>query len=109
MNVKEKSSLIQKLLDDNKMENIIEIDLEGKTDIARYMIVATGRSERHNSAVAEKISDILKDENIPHQIEGTDKKDWVVMDLHDVIIHLFKQETRELYKLEDLWNLAKRS
>ena len=82
-------------LDDNKALDINSLSLKGKSDIADYLIIATGTSSRHVSSLAEKTVDDLKKNNIKNvNTEGLDKGDWVLIDGGDIIIHLFREEVR---------------
>jgi len=96
-------SIIQKVLDDNKAEDIKVIDLKGKTSIANQMVVASGNSNRHVAAIAEKLLETLKKEGFKATSEGMEKADWVLIDAFDVIVHLFRPEVREFYNLEKMW------
>lgn len=92
-------------LDEAKAEKIVTIDLEGKTTIGDYMIIASGRTDRHVGAIADQIQRKLK--TIGHgraRVEGTDACDWVLIDTGDLIIHIFRPEVREFYNLEKMWN-----
>lgn len=92
-------------LDDNKALDINSLSLKGKSDIADYLIIATGTSNRHVSSLAEKTVDDLKKNNIKNiNTEGLDKGDWVLIDGGDVIIHLFREEVRDFYDIEKLWS-----
>lgn len=93
-----------KLLDQDKGENIVSIDLTGKTTIADYMIIVTGRSSRQVISMAEKLRDKLAAEGCKARIEGQDGGDWVIVDAGDVIVHLFRPEVRTFYNLEKLWS-----
>lgn len=96
--------LIEAELDDAKAEAITVIDLAGKTDIADYMIVASGRSDRHVAAIADRVAEALKKAGCQDlSVEGKEKADWVLVDAIDVIVHLFRQEVREYYNLEKMW------
>ena len=95
--------LIVKTLEDGKGEDIVVINLTGKTAIADYLIVATGRAPRHVTALAEQVQLRLKKTGVPASIEGEDIGDWVIVDAGDVIVHVFHPETRELYCIEELW------
>lgn len=95
--------LVLKLLDQDKGENIISINLAGKTSIADYMVIVTGRSSRQVAAMAEKLRERLAAEGIRARLEGQDTGDWVIVDAGDVIVHLFRPEVREFYNLEKLW------
>ena len=91
-------------LEDDKANDIAVIDLVGKTSIADLMIVASGRSDRHVTAAAEHLAERLKKRGMPpRSIEGLPKADWVLIDAGDVIVHIFKPEVREFYKLEKMW------
>jgi ribosome-associated protein len=96
--------LIVECLDDAKAEEVVEIDLAGKTSLADAMIVATGRSDRHVGAIATQIIQKLKDEGHPApRVEGMPQADWVLVDAGDVIVHVFRPEVRQFYNLEKLW------
>lgn len=91
-------------LDEDKAEDVVQIDLRGKTAIADFMVIATGRSSRQVTGISEKLSDRLKHEyGIISKIEGRDTGDWVLIDTGDVIVHIFRPEVREFYQLEKLW------
>ena len=96
---------IEETLDSDKAIDIVSIDLEGKTSISDYMIIATGTSSRHVTSMAQRLKEKLKtDLKITSKIEGSDTGDWVIVDAGDAIIHLFRQEVREFYNLEKLWS-----
>lgn len=85
----------------------MEIDLAGKSDMADFMVVASGRSSRHVAALSEKLTDRLKAEaGIRAKIEGKDTADWVLIDAGDVIVHLFRPEVRSYYQIEKMWQPA---
>lgn len=91
-------------LDDDKAEDVVQIDLRGKTEIGDYMVVASGRSTRQVSAMAEKLTDRLKQEfGRTSKVEGKDAGDWVLIDTGDVIVHIFRPEVRDFYQLEKMW------
>lgn len=91
-------------LDQDKAEDIVQIDLRGKTAIGDYMVIASGRSTRQVSAMAEKLVDRLKQENGRLcKIEGKETGDWVLIDTGDVVVHIFRPEVREFYQLEKMW------
>lgn len=96
-------SIVQKVLDENKAEDIKVIDLKGKTSIAEQMVVASGTSNRHVASVAEKLLETLKKEGFKATAEGLEKADWVLIDAFDVIVHLFRPEVREFYNIEKMW------
>ena len=105
---KELCELIKKILDENKAEDIVSIDVYNKSSLCDYMIIATGTSSRHLKAMAEKLVQLLKKQNHPQlAIEGQNDSSWVVIDAGDVIVHLFQQEMRELFNLEAMWNKKK--
>jgi ribosome-associated protein len=91
-------------LDDDKAEDVIPIDLRGRSDMADYMVICSGRSTRQVSAIAEKLADQLKrDAGVACKIEGKETGDWVLIDAGDVIVHVFRPEVREFYQLEKMW------
>ena len=96
-------SIVQKVLDENKAEDMKVIDLQGKTSIAEYMVVASGTSNRHVSSMAEKLLETLKKEGFKATSEGLEKADWVLIDAFDVVVHLFRPEVREFYNIEKMW------
>lgn len=88
-----------------KAEDILTIDLAGKTTIADYMVIATGRSQRHVASVAEDAARKLKQAGIRSMhSEGMRAADWVLIDAGDVIVHVFQPETRAFYNLEKMWS-----
>ncbi len=98
--------LVKTILDDDKAEDIVVIDLAGKTSIADYMVIATGNSSRMVSAMADHLYEKLKAKNILPRMEGQDNADWVLIDAFDVIVHLFRPEVREFYNIEKMWGAA---
>lgn len=111
---KERSSAILSLildgLEDDKAEEVVTIDLDGKTDIADAMVVASGRSARHVGAMAEKVVKRLKEAGMVRaKLEGAPACDWVLIDAEDVIVHLFRPEVRKFYNLERIWSETARS
>ena len=91
-------------LSDDKAEDVVQIDLRGKTEIGDYMVIASGRSTRQVAAMSEKLMDRLKqDYGIICKTEGKGAGDWVLIDSGDVIVHLFRPEVREFYQLEKMW------
>ncbi|MDE0539755.1 MAG: ribosome silencing factor [Rhodospirillales bacterium] len=96
--------LIEASLDDDKAQDVVVIDLAGKTDFADYMVIATGTSQRLVNTMAQHLREKLKAEGIKGiSIEGTPACDWVLLDGGDVVVHLFRPEFREFYDLEKLW------
>ncbi len=91
-------------LDDDKAENVVTIDLRGRSSVADYMVVCSGRSSRQVGAIAEKLAERLKEDfGRVCKIEGKDQGDWVLIDGQDVIIHVFRPEVRDFYQLEKMW------
>ncbi len=92
-------------LDDSKGEEIVTIDLEGKTAIADAMIIASGRSRRHVGALADKLNKVLKEQGLKDiKVEGQATGEWVLLDVGDVIVHIFQPEIRDFYNLEKMWS-----
>ena len=93
-------------LEDDKAEDITVIDLAGKTSISDYMVIATGRSNRHVAALAQHLVERLKQRGlVPLSVEGLAQADWVLIDAGDVIVHLFRPEVRDFYNLEKMWSV----
>jgi ribosome-associated protein len=92
-------------LDDAKAEKIVQIDLKNKSSIGDFMIIATGRTDRHVGAIADQLQRKLKDEGHGRvRAEGMPQCDWVLIDTGDIIVHLFRPEVREFYNLEKMWS-----
>ncbi|MFT6556674.1 MULTISPECIES: ribosome silencing factor [Sneathiella] len=97
--------LVQASLLDDKAEDVVSIDLSGKTSFADYMVIANGRSSRQVGAMADHLKERIKDAGFGHvQIDGKSNGDWVLVDAGDVIVHLFRPEVREFYNLEKIWS-----
>jgi len=95
---------ILKSLDDDKAEDVVQIDLRGKSEIGDFMVIASGRSTRQVTSMAEKLTDRLKQTfGILCKVEGRTSGDWVLIDTGDVIVHVFRPEVREFYQLEKMW------
>jgi ribosome-associated protein len=95
---------IGQALDDGKAEDVVVIDLQGKTSIADHMVIATGRSQRQVSALAERVLTMIRERgNGRAGSEGMRQGDWVLIDAGDVIVHLFRPEVRRFYNLEKMW------
>jgi len=91
-------------LDDDKAEDVVSIDLRGRSAMADHMVIASGRSSRQVASIAEKLAERLKqDFGRLVRIEGKDTGDWVLIDTDDVIVHIFRPEVREFYQLEKMW------
>lgn len=95
---------INRFLEDNKIVNVVMLDIRSKTTLAEYMIVGTGTSKKHICAVSELLRIELKKIGITKiNIEGDNSSDWVLIDVGQVIVHLFQKEVREFYEIEKLW------
>ena len=95
---------LAKVLEDDKAEDLLFIDLDGKSSLADYMIIASGRSGRHVSSLADHLTQEAKRlTGRPANVEGMPNADWVLIDTGDVIVHLFRPEVREFYNLEKIW------
>nr|WP_149759686.1 ribosome silencing factor [Mesorhizobium albiziae] len=91
-------------LEDSKAENIVSIDIQGKSSLGDYMVVASGRSHRHVAAVADQLLKTLKDAGYGNaRVEGLAAADWVLVDAGDIIVHVFRPEVREFYNIEKMW------
>ncbi|MFN3721994.1 MAG: ribosome silencing factor [Paracoccaceae bacterium] len=91
-------------VDDDKAEGIVQIDLRGRSDVADYMVICSGRSSRQVAAIAEKLADRIKQGfGLVCKMEGKETGDWVLIDTGDVIVHVFRPEVREFYQLEKMW------
>ncbi len=104
------SDLLQRIvtsLDDDKAENIITIDLEGRSALCDAAVIASGRSSRHVAAIADHLARKLKEGGYGSRpISGAAAGDWVLVDAGDVIVHIFRPEVREYYDLEGMWNVG---
>jgi ribosome-associated protein len=97
-----------KAIDDAKAEDIIFLDLIGKTSLADAMLIASGTSDRHVNALAQRVLHAIKLKNLPApKVEGMPVCDWVLIDTGDIIIHLFRPEVRSFYNLEKLWGMGR--
>ena len=98
-------NIILDTLDSNKAQDIISIDLENKSSIADYMIIASGTSSRHIQALSEQVLEKLKDNGIKNsKIEGKESNDWKLVDGIHLIVHIFNPEKRKFYELEKIWS-----
>lgn len=97
-------ALVLKSLDDDKAEDVVTVDLRGKSAMADHMVIASGRSARQVAAIAEKLVDRIKTETGRRvRSEGGSVGDWVLIDCGDVIVHVFRPEVRSFYQLEKMW------
>ena len=98
-------TIILNTLDSNKALDIVSIDLENKSSMADYLIIASGTSSRHMQALSEIVLDKFKNNGITNcKIEGSDSNDWKLIDGIDVIVHIFNTEKRKFYELEKIWS-----
>ena len=100
-------ALVMQSLDDDQAQETISIPLEGKSSIADYMVIASGRSSRQVAAIAQHLAERIKKETgRSARVEGLPVADWVLIDAGDVIVHLFKPEVRSFYNLERMWGFV---
>ena len=109
LNSREQAKIIKnisiKSLTEDKAEDIVEIDLSEKADFAYFMVVATGRSTKHVTSLADKVIDKLTKEGLTDiKVEGMDRGDWVLIDAIEVVIHIFRAEVRSNYEIEKIWD-----
>ena len=96
--------LVLKQLDDDQAQDVVTIDLEGKSSIADQMVIASGRSTRQVAAMAQKLAETVKQNGFGSvRLEGLPAADWVLIDAGDVVVHLFRPEVRSFYNLERMW------
>lgn len=106
-NIRTLVEFVEASLDEDKAEEITIIDLAGKSSIADFMVVATGRSQRHVASLADKLQEKLEEHGVTDiAIEGKESCDWVLLDAGDIIVHLFRPGVRELYNLEKMWAIS---
>lgn len=97
--------LILAQLDDDQAQEIVSIPLEGKSSVADFMVIASGRSTRQVAAMAQKLAEKVKQAGHgPARVEGLPTADWVLIDAGDVVVHLFRPEVRSFYNLERMWS-----
>ena len=93
-------------LDADKAEDIVTIDLEGRSSVADALVIASGRSARHVSAMAENLARKLKEAGYgTRPVDGLSQGDWVLVDAGDIIVHVFRAEVRAYYDLEGMWSV----
>ncbi len=101
---RETLQIVLSRLEEMKAEDIVTIDLNGKTSIADFMVVASGRSNRHVGSVADNVVQELKKAGRKDiRVEGQPHCEWVLIDTGDVIVHVFRPEVRDFYGLEKMW------
>ena len=99
--------LVLQSLEDDKAEDVVQIDLRGRSSMADHMVVCSGRSSRQVASIAEKLLDRLKEKfRLSARVEGRETGDWVLIDTGDVVIHVFRPEVREFYQLEKMWGMT---
>lgn len=97
-------ALVLKQLDDDQAQDLVTIDLAGKSSIADHMVIASGRSTRQVAAMAQKLAEEVKKQGYgPARLEGLPAADWVLIDAGDVVVHIFRPEVRSFYNLERMW------
>lgn len=97
--------LVLRSLDDDKAEQVVTVDVRGRSDVADDVVIATGRSQRHVGAIADHLMRKLKDAGLGAPIvEGLPQGDWVLVDAGDVVVHVFRPEVRTYYNLEGMWS-----
>ncbi|MBO9581814.1 MAG: ribosome silencing factor [Sphingobium sp.] len=100
-------SLVLKSLDDDQAQDVVSIPLAGKSSVADHIVIASGRSSRQVTAIAQKLAERIKAETgRPSRIEGLPVADWVLIDAGDVIVHVFRPEVRSFYNLERMWGFV---
>jgi len=100
-------AMVLESLDDDQAQEIVSIPLEGKSSIADHMVVASGRSSRQVTAIAQKLAERIKHSGLAMpRVEGLPAADWVVVDAGDVVVHLFRPEVRTFYNLERMWGFG---
>ena len=96
--------IVLESLEDSKAENIVSIDIRGKSSLGDHMVIASGRSNRHVGAVSDHLIKALKEAGLGSaRVEGLANSDWVLIDAGDIIVHVFRPEVREFYNIEKMW------
>ena len=99
-------NLIEKFLDSKKAQDVVSIDLQGKSSIADYLVIVSGTSQRQIGSMAQLLKEELKKKGLKSvNIEGLTQCDWVLVDAGDVIVHIFRPEIRSFYNLEKMWSM----
>ena len=109
MQTKELLKMVESVLDERKGQNIITLDVIGKTSVTDFMVLATSTSERHAKALSDYVVEKVKENGfMPLGVEGQQGSDWVLVDLGDVILHVMTAQAREFYQLEKLWSVDRK-
>jgi ribosome-associated protein len=108
MQIKQLLKIVEDVLDERKGQDVVVLDVIGKTSITDYMVVVTATSERHANALAEHVLVQVKENGfLPLGMEGQKSSDWVLLDLGDIILHVMTAQAREFYQLEKLWSVER--
>lgn len=106
LNASDIERLVLDILEDKKAQDIVTIDLRGKSDFSDTMIIASGTSQRHVSTLGDYVNRTLKEHGVEGVIvEGTGQSDWVLVDALSVVVHIFRPEVRDMYNLEKMWQV----
>ncbi|OQX72024.1 MAG: ribosome silencing factor [Candidatus Cloacimonas sp. 4484_275] len=104
--LEEKVASIINWMKEKKAENIVSINVAGKSDYTDYLIICSGSGELHNRAIADNIKDKAEEHDFgKYAVEGYDNGVWILMDFIDIIVHIFTEEKRKYYEIEDIWNI----
>ena len=99
-------ALVLQSLEDDKAEEVVQIDLRGRSSMADHMVICSGRSSRQVASISEKMIERLKEAfGMTARSEGKETGDWVLIDAIDVVVHVFRPEVREFYQLERMWQV----
>ena len=110
MNSEQLSHLVVEALEEVKAQDIVKLDVRNLTTVTDYMVVASGTSNRHVKALADAVADRARIAgHKPAGVEGAEGSEWVLLDLHDTLVHVMLPRVREFYNLEKLWSLTPRS
>ena len=102
--------LVLNTIDDMKGEDVVELDVRGKTSVTDILIIASGTSSRHVKSIASNVAtEAKKQGNQPLGVEGEGQGEWVLVDLGDIIVHVMQPQVREFYDLEKLWNFEEQT
>jgi len=97
------SQAVVEALDDKKAIDVVVMDVQGTCSFADYFVLATGRTDRQLKALAQSVSTVAHEHGMPAKVEGLEGLEWLVVDLGDVVVHLFLPDVREDFQLERLW------